>query len=355
MTAPTTSLDGRRGFVLTNPDMRAKLLFLSAFLLACADKGDSDSTGTADTNVPWVAVGEGLDAALLAVWGSAWDDVWVVGADPGGGGVLQHFDGSGWRAAGDLGAGDAWWVEGTEKTVWIAGAGGRLFRVDRASGVVIADQLDPSIVFFGIWAASDTEAWAVGGVSGVTENGAVMFHFDGTSWSPVELPAEAAAKATLFKVSGSSASDVWAVGEAGVALHFDGSAWSVVTTGVTPSLFGIRGRYAVGGNFTGTIVAWNGSGFVEETPPYAYQLSSVADDGVHTPTVVGYQGQVWLRGDLGWDLDPSETATLTDLHAVWIDPDGGTWAVGGHLSSAPLIHGVLVYKGARTIAPLESL
>ncbi|HNH50543.1 MAG TPA: hypothetical protein PKY30_26155, partial [Myxococcota bacterium] len=76
-------------------------------------------------------------------------------------------------------------------------------------------------------------------------------------------------------------------------------------------------------------------------------------DGVHPPTAVGYQGQVYLRGEQGWNLDSAESATLQDLHSVWIDPDGGVWSVGGHLASEPLIHGVLVYKGEHDIAPLE--
>jgi hypothetical protein len=256
---------------------------------------------------------------------------------------------------GDLGDGDAWWIEGTETTLWIAGASGRIFRYDRASGELSADLVDPGVVLYGIWAAAPDDAWAVGGISGVTENGAVMYHFNGTSWSAVELPEEAAAKIALFKVSGTAPSDVWAVGAAGTALHYDGSLWSIVPTEVTPNLFGIRGRYAVGGNFTGTLLAWTGSAFIEETPAYSYQFSGVSDDGIHTPTAVGYQGQIYLRGELGWELDPKESATLADLHSVWIDPEGGTWAVGGHLSSTPLIHGVLVYKGEHSIAPLESL
>ena len=323
------------------------------FLIACTSSTESDSSPKEDTGPSWVAVGEGLDSALLSIWGSAWNDVWVVGADPGTGGVLLHFDGTAWEKLDVLGDGDAWWIEGTDSRLWISGANGRLFHYDRATGTLSSDVVDSSVVLYGIWAAADNDAWAVGGTPGVTENGAVMYHYDGSAWTKVELPPEAAALANLFKVSGKAANDVWVVGESGMALHYDGSTWSVVPTGITPSLFGIRGRYAVGGNFTGALLAWTGSSFIEETPAYSYQLSSVADDGVHPPTAVGYQGQVYLRGEQGWNLDPAESATLQDLHSVWIDPDGGVWSVGGHLASEPLIHGVLVYKGEHDIAPLE--
>ncbi|MDP2306626.1 MAG: hypothetical protein Q8P18_11445 [Pseudomonadota bacterium] len=315
-------------------------------------------TSTADDTAAeqgWAVVGEGLDSALLSIWGTAWNDVWVVGADSGSGGVLLHFDGAAWARVGDLGPGDAWAIEGTDTTLWISGAGGRLFRYDLASGQLSTDQLDSALVFFGVWPASPTDAWAVGGSPDDSADPAVIYHFDGTAWTDIGIASEPTAEATFFKVSGTAADDVWVVGDAGNARHYDGSSWSTVPTGITANLFGIRGRYAVGGSFNGAILAWNGSAFIEETPLYSYQFTGISDDGVHTPTAVGTQGQVFLRGDAGWDPDPAEAVTLQDLHAVWIDPEGGTWAVGGHLSSPPLIHGVVIYKGARTIAPLEAL
>ena len=327
-------------------------MLLTALLTACEpeiDSGDSASTSS------WQAVGEGLDSALLSIWGTDWNDVWVVGADSGTGGVLLHFDGAEWSRIAGLGSGDAWWVEGTDSTLWISCAGGRILRYDIVTGAVTEDTLDLPRVMFGIWPASDSEAWAVGGDPDVGVDTAVLYHFDGTAWTSVDLPPEAAAVGAIFKVSGHAPDDVWAVGNTGIALHYDGGRWSVVPTGVEANLFGIRGRYAVGGNFTASILAWSGSSFVEESPQYAYQFTGVSDDGTHTPTAVGLQGEVYLRGELGWDPDPAPSATLQDLHAVWIDPEGGTWAVGGHLATAPLIHGALQYKGDRDVPTLESL
>lgn len=331
-------------------------MVILALGLACdAGAGDDSGIGSVESGESWVAVGQGLDSALLAVWGTAWDDVWVVGADSGSGGVFLHFDGATWTRAADLGAGDAWWVDGTAESVWISGAGGRLFRYDIATETLVSEVVDPALVVYGVWAASDTDVWAAAGDPGATSDAAAIFHYDGNAWTQADIPAEAAAQVAMFKIAGNAPDDVWAVGNAGTALHYDGAAWSMVPTGVTPDLFGIRGRYAVGGNFTGTLLAWNGSAFIEETPAYSYQFTGVSDDGVHTPTAVGYKGQVFLRGEFGWELDPAEPATLADLHAVWIDPEGGIWTVGGRISSDPLIHGVLAYKGARTIAPLEAL
>ena len=33
------------------------------------------------------------------------------------------------------------------------------------------------------------------------------------------------------------------------------------------------------------------------------------------------------------------------FHAVWIDPDGGAWAVGGQVQTLPLTDGMMIHKG----------
>ena len=37
--------------------------------------------------------------------------------------------------------------------------------------------------------------------------------------------------------------------------------------------------------------------------------------------------------------------TIRTLHAIWSDPAGGLWAVGGELDVRPLVSGVLAYRG----------
>ena len=45
----------------------------------------------------------------------------------------------------------------------------------------------------------------------------------------------------IFQLWGSSANDIWAVGQSGTALHFDGSAWSPKKTGANEGLTGVWG------------------------------------------------------------------------------------------------------------------
>jgi hypothetical protein len=89
-----------------------------------------------------------------------------------------------------------------------------------------------------VTAISDTEAWAVGG-AGIRElpRTPLIEHWNGSAWTMV--PSPNAPGGQLFGASGTSATDVWAVGsypalpQRPLAEHWDGSAWSIVTTAVS--------------------------------------------------------------------------------------------------------------------------
>ena len=66
---------------------------------------------------------------------------------------------------------------------------------------------------------------------------------------------------TLHSVSGSSASDVWAVGELGATVHWDGHSWTQIPSGVQEELNGVwstgaSDAWAVGAKMT--ILHWDG-------------------------------------------------------------------------------------------------
>ena len=308
---------------------------------------------TADSLPGWQDVAENLPGALMSVWGTAASDVYVVGADVGAGPMAYHLSGNEWSAVDGLSPGDVWWVSGDEERVWMAGAGGRVFRQDRASGMLDAWQLDEVSTFFGIWGPGDGTAVAVGGNPELPNNAAVLFTFDGAQWSQVELPPEVAEQYALYKVWGKAGSDAWAVGTGGVSLHFDGATWTYVDTVSYVNLFTVHDGYAVGGDIGGTILSLSTAGMVwaDESPDFAVQITGV--HGGENAVAVGVRGSVWHRGGTAWEPDPRALPTYQDLHCAWVDPDGGVWAAGGHVSGAPLIQGALVYGGRATIPGLE--
>ena len=64
-----------------------KKLYLAIFLslLAITLNGCSGANSTVEEVGKWEIIDAGLPAALISIWGSSNDDIWVVGADSGDG------------------------------------------------------------------------------------------------------------------------------------------------------------------------------------------------------------------------------------------------------------------------------
>ena len=66
----------------------------------------------------------------------------------------------------------------------------------------------------GVWAASPTDAWAVG-------DAGTVLHWAGASWAATTGMTD-----NFTAVWGSSATDVWAIAASGGAYHFNGTSWT---------------------------------------------------------------------------------------------------------------------------------
>lgn len=183
-----------------------------------------------------------------------------------------------------------------------------------------------------VWAASKTDAWAVGS----SASGAQVLHWNGAKWSVLSLTKLALASgAYLSSVSGSSASNIWAVGYSytttatPVALHFNGHTWSKVAVGGTgDALLSV----AVASNKLAWIVA-----------------SDYSKAG--KPVLLGYNGKTWRS-----ETDPEPTGSLQsvsthgtdafatgDVYGVKITPfalrwTGSKWVTSKVATSSKLTH-----------------
>jgi hypothetical protein len=157
--------------------------------------------------------------SIVGIHGSSERNIWVVSASS-----VLHWEGEQWnpvmRLEGeDLSdfTGPVWttrpgaaWIGTTQGVlVW---NGSQLERVE-LSGLKVA----------GLWASSSRDVWAVG----VLNMQPAAFHFDGSEWTQVELPAEATSAGGFVAVVGQCESDVYLVGSHGV-LHWDGAQWTAI-------------------------------------------------------------------------------------------------------------------------------
>ncbi|HEU0074111.1 MAG TPA: hypothetical protein VFS30_08870 [Dehalococcoidia bacterium] len=292
----------------------------------------------------------GLPAALTSIWGTSPADIWAVGGDSqNAGNSVMHFDGDAWTNLTTGSTGDLWWVFGFQGgPVFMGGAGGLILRYQ--DGDFERMQTPGTDTVYGIWGPAPDDLWAVGG--NVTE-GAFAWRFDGSAWTEAEgFPPVLVQSSSLFKVWGASAEDVWLVGTGGAILHYDGDRLTQVVSGTTRDLFTVSGNseraVAVGGFGTGVIVENDGSGWRDVTPPTTPQVVGVvltADSAY----AVGIEGAVLHRIDGEWTQIETGIPVPGALHSVWVDPEGGVWAVGGRVLSSPLVDGVIIHK-----APPES-
>ena len=158
--------------------------------------------GTAWSKVP---APEALDVAYFKVWGSAADDVWIVGQQ----GVTLHFDGAAWT---------------------------RVTTPTRSTLLTVSGR-------------SKAEVWAVGGPP------AVLLRWDGTTWNDEPLPFPAPG---LTGVSVAANGDVFVVGLAGTRWRRVNGTW--LDDSEEPALGDLHAvwvapsgeAWAVGGNYVAT-------------------------------------------------------------------------------------------------------
>jgi hypothetical protein len=164
-----------------------------------------------------------------SVWGSSGQDLYAVGSYFDGSGenaLIAHYNGSSWtqrrlpheetRTIQDV-------VGTSSANVAVAGyflpPGGEGGFVDYGDGVEWTEATIMGAMFTGAWSASPSDVFVVG----VEEGRGVIYHFNGSTWASMQVPATG----RLEDVWGSSGTDVYAVGDNAI-LPYNGSTWTKV-------------------------------------------------------------------------------------------------------------------------------
>jgi hypothetical protein len=190
----------------------------------------------------------------------------------------------------------------------------------------VASPTNSSLV--AVWGSSASDVWAVGNLE---PQGGAMVHYDGTSWSSVMSAIFTDGSVTFLNaVWGSSASDVWAVGCCGtVLLHYNGTTWSNLTGSSSQRLHGVWGTsasnvWAVGDG--GTILHYDGtswSAVQSGIPDDIWGVWGSSATNVWAVAIGGgilhYDGTSWLAVFGG---------TNPGLFSVWGTSAFDVWAVG---------------------------
>ncbi len=362
-------LRSARGAILSaccrspRPSCGAPLLACGGLLLAGGGLTLGCGTDRTAVGEPWATVASAPDRAMLAVHGTAADDVWIVGADAGRGPLVLHWNGADWQAPEVPARGDLWWVHALPGgPVLMGGESATILRYQQGE---LSRMPTPGLgkqLIFGVWASSPSDIYAVGAEQG--RNGFV-WHYDGDEWISLPLPSDIPLDENrdlpgFFKVAGASSEDVWIVGDRGVVLR--GSAAEGFARVPAPSQARLFTVSAAGGEVS--IVGGEGNGLQLQLGGDGLVADSPAEAGLLQGCVVGADGSRWVSGAGGavyhqaapgqsWESIPTGIPAQT-LHAIWMDPAGGVWAVGGNALSTSLDEGVAIHRG-RSVRPSEWL
>ncbi|MFO0744243.1 MAG: hypothetical protein U1F43_01025 [Myxococcota bacterium] len=337
--------------------MRRALAVLVPLALALSLRGSlaCDAAPIDEPTKSWSFVYEELPAALLSVWGSSANDIFFAGSDPkdGGGPWVLHWDGHAMTRLRTGQSGTLWWVSGTTASgdVYFSGEAGLALRyVRQTQQFTKLTGAEAGVTLFGIFPVPGARVWVVG--SDTRNNLGKVYNVDGDALVPAaDLPEGAGDGSPFFKVWGRSETDLWIVGLGQAALHRTAGGWVSFPTTAQGRLFTVHGNadttVAVGGFITASAVALSDSGVSDITPSGAPQLNGVFVEPSGRVVAVGTGGAVWQRAPAGgaWS-EVTVPSSLLDYHAVYVDPTGDVWAVGGFVLSDPLRQGMLLHFGA---------
>jgi len=176
-----------------------------------------------------------------------------------------------------------------------------------------------------VYAASPASAWAVGSQSGggTGRRNQLIEHWNGRAWQVAALPAVSQFTTELYSVSGTSANDIWAVGDQETAasgayipevtliMHWDGTSWTRVPSPnptafvnrlVVVAAFALNDVWASGfaeaadgQPFTNFTLHWNGSSWSQVATPDPAMMVAGGSSG----------SDVWFTGATPWHWNGS--------------------------------------------------
>jgi len=295
--------------------VKTRRRFFAALALgALGCSGDATGPSAGET-VPWT------DASLRRVWGSAPDDVWVVGTR----GAVLRYDGSVWHALDSNTTEQLNAISGCGvNCAWAVGHNGTVLKWD---GAVWSDVSLPEHdeELLGVWVARPNNVY----MSGIKFGSALLAQFNGTDWATATLTQAG----SLWDIWGSGEADVWAVGSGrgavGFLLHYAGTAWNYggYEGGQLRTIWGTAPTDVWAAGYDVPIQHWDGRGWAIATAE-VYRIFSMWGSGEQDVWAVGFDGAILHYDGATWTA--IESPTIEHLWGIWGTAAEDIWAVGGN-------------------------
>lgn len=309
----------------------------------------------APTSAPpaWHVVFDQLPAPLFSIWQADDGVLYAVGGAAGRSLVLRH-DKNGWWTMDPGTSAPLWWVFGFSSThVYAVGERGTITYFGGQRWEVFRE--GSPYTLYGVWGANPSDLWAVGGSPTLSQSRPVTLRSQGGSWQEVDAGLRPAA--SLFKVWGTAADNVYVVGEGGLLARFNGERFVEQQQPATTRLVTVFGSgadsvFAVGGAAGPELVHFDGGSWARLPPPgdQGRTLFGGATGAGREIVIVGELG--YLAQGSGTSMQVAAAGTGDCLHAV-TPTTAGFAAVGGDLQGK-LSRGVLIARGGLQPGALQA-
>lgn len=269
---------------------------------------------------PISALTDGSGQGRRQIWGSAPDDVWVVGP---GEGEARHFNGADWEQA-DLG------LEGFSPSAISGSAADEVFVASPDGSVLRFNgsgwQFDGALMSApALWAWGSGEALAVGA-------SATFMKRTAGAWTAQPLDVLTFPRA----IGGSSGADVFAVGDSGLVMHYNGSGWTQLDAPAPANLVSVWSLgpgEAVAGGEAGQIMRLTPSEVTSMEPlpePYTgHTIAAVWAAGPKAIFALGSQTLFFHDGSQ-WHTQPMNF--IDQGAALWGSSVHDVYVVGGQFA-----------------------
>ncbi|WP_420126241.1 WD40/YVTN/BNR-like repeat-containing protein [Longimicrobium sp.] len=272
-----------------------------------------------DTRRAWNTMTTGTDQGNRGIWGTSASNVYAANYTG-----LLRWNGTAWAYVPELQwrtLHDVWGSSASD--VWAVGEKGEMVRwngtawtLHRYDGTSVTQQplgnFDTpaqSYALRGVWGSSATNVFAVG-------DGGVVLRYDGTTWTRMTT----GTTAQLNRVWGSSATNVYAVTSTGRLLRYNGTAWSFVAGVQAPgALWSVWGSsasnvYAVGDG--GIVFRYNGTSWSRVRLPRRDVLYGVWGSGASNVYVGGGAGVLYRFDGTNW-IPEKALNGQSHIQALW--------------------------------------
>jgi len=301
----------------------------------CGDAGDAQPDAAPEPASTW---NEAFDATsigwFLSVHGPTEGQLFAAGGTPDQG-VIMHFDGSEWSQE-TLPSGTPlmnWVFCHDTDSIWSVGNDATALYYDGQTWQKHETPTDQTL--WGVWGADPDDMWTVGG-KGQEEGQATILRNQGSGWEQVEIPEIQKDKVyAFFKVWGTSADNVYIVGQRGVMLHWNGSELAEVETGTDEDLISLWGTgpdriAAVGGRTNGVVARYDGTSWTTTALDLAPGLNGVWMGDPDTIHVAGNMATLLTLDFETLEEREYDINTALDFHAIFGGANGNISAVGGN-------------------------